>query len=346
MANIRTGTFLRLIGMDLVKRKGAFEVEIKPIALPGGYSAAYDALGALQYGAAMLSNMAYVGYEAVIGQDLGADVSASQGDTTKYWQTAYTSGGRLPDKVNIPGRDTVDPSLTLPGSENKINTGAAPWVAFEAAMQDANLLAPYNGSTFKPFLGGVSNVSQRKRPKEVVREVPSPIVIGGTRLKLFGLDVRGVVAASEFFVKPVTIASGIVTAINALGNAIYGSVPITGPLPSLMTYVGWEVAISLDNGYTGGGAGDSRAKWRVVSNAAGTSDMRFTIPGRNDSVGALFQTGSYTLADWTATAWANWIAGMTGIDILAPQTEAGTQATLIGALAANRFGGTPRENVS
>lgn len=346
MAYLRSGTFLRLIGMDLVKRKGAFETEILPIALPAGLAAAIDGLGALQYGAGLPSVMPYVGYELIIAQDLGADVTNSQGDTTKFWQTAYTGAGRLPDKINIPGRDTIDPSLTLPGSENKINTGAVPWVNFATAMHDAHLLAPYNGATFEPFLGGVSNVGARKRPKEVVREVPSPIVIGGTRLKLYGLDVRGVLGASEFFVLPVVVAPAVVTAIIALGNAIYGSVPVTGPKPSMMTFVGWEIVFAHDAGFAGtSGSGDVRAKWRVVSNVAGV-DLRFTIPGRNDQTAGLFQRGSYTLADFTFAAWSNWITGMTNALLLAPQNEAGLQATLIGAIANNRFGATPRENVS
>lgn len=346
MPNIRTGTFLRLIGMDLVKRKGAFETEILPITLPTGLSTAIDGLGAAQYGPTAPSIMPYVGYELIIGQDLGADVSAAQGDTTKYWQTAYTSGGRLPDKINIPGRDTGDPILVLPGSENKINTSAAPWVNFATAMQDAHLLAPYDGTTFKPFLGGVANVGKRVRPKEVVREVPSPIVIGGTRLKLYGLDVRGVVAASEYFIAGIVVASAVVTALSALGAAIYGAVVGTTPKPSIMTWVGWEIIVSKDNGYTGSGFGDSRAKWRVVSNPPDGSDLRFTIPGRNDTTAGLFQTGSYTLANFSNTNWVSWINLIAATPFLAPQTEGGSQATLVGAIASNRFGNAARENVS
>lgn len=346
MPNLRTGTFLRIIGMDLVKRKGAFEVEILPIALPTGLDAAINALGAVQYGATCPSIMTYAGYELIIGEDKGADVSGSNGDTTKVWQTAYTGAGRLPDKINIPGRDTADTSLTLPGSENKINTAATPWQAFAAALADAHLKAPYNGTTNEPFIGGIATVSKRVAPREVVREVPTPIVIGGTRLKLYGVDNRGVVAASEFFILPVAVLTAVITAIDALAATIYGAVAGTTPLPSFMTYVGWELIVSSDAGALSTGYGDSRAKWKVVSNTASGADLRFTIPGRNDQVSSLFQTGSYTLANFGGIYWSAWINAMLDAHLTAPMTQFGGTTQLIGAVASNRPGGNPRENVS
>lgn len=343
---LRTGTFLRLIGMDLVKRKGAFETPITPIALPTGLAAAIATLGAAQYGPTKPSIMPYVGYELIIGQDLGADVSAAKGDTTKVWQTAWTGVGRLPDKINIPGRDTGDASLTLPGSENKIDTSAAPWVAFAAAMGDTHLLAPFVASAAQSFLGGVADASRRVKPKEVVRQVPTPIVIGGTRLKLYGVDNRGVVAASEFFQLSIVVDTAVVTAINALGAAIYGAVPGTTPLPSQMTYVGWEIVVSADAGYTGGGFGDSRTKWRVTANSPAVEDLRFSIPGRNDQVAALFQPGAYTLANFNAGAWTTWVAAMSDAHITAPLDQFGNAATMEGAIASNRTGNSARESIS
>lgn len=347
MAILRTGTFLRLIGMDLVGRKAAFETPILPITLPTGLATQIAALGAAQYGSGKPSIMPYVGYELIVGQDMGADVSTRKGDVTKVWQTAYPGRGRLPDKIQIPGRDTQSPSLVLAGSENKIDTTAAPWVAFAAAMQDAHLLAPYDGVTFQPFIGGIADAVRRVKPKEVVRQIPTPITIGGTRLKLYGLDVRGVAAASECFINGIVVDSAVVTAIEALGAAIYGSNPPTTVLPSLLTFTGWELVVSFDAGFSGAtGAGDSRTKWRVVSRSALVEDLRFTIPGRNDLTASLFQPGSYTIANFNGTAWTAWQTAMAGTELVAPQDQFGGAATMVGAIAANRPGNSARENVS
>lgn len=346
MANLDSGTFLRLIALDSQNQKGALELPIKAFTLPTGVQAAIDALGAAQYGSGKPCISPYIGSEVIIGSDGG--ILIGNGDIANVWKmNAYATVSGESLTFSIPGRDTEDPSLLVPGSEIVANLSQASWVAWLAALAATDLLAPSDSTgTAMGIQGGLATARARVRPREEIRRPTPPHVIGGTRLRLWCLDTALVKDYSQTLMAPIAVPSGMITQIDALGTATFNSVPVSGPItPALAVYAGWELIVRLDNGYTGGGAGDVRDKWQMKAVGAVNLDLRWGLPGRNTLVPGLIIPGTKRLANLSNSAWAAWIAAMTNALILAPQDDAG-QAEIIGGISNVRPRAKPRVSIS
>jgi hypothetical protein len=113
-----------------------------------------------------------------------------------------------------------------------------------------------------------------------------------------------------------------------------------------MEYVGWEIVVTVDAGYTGGGFGDSRGKWSMVAVPPNGEDLRWSLPGRNTTVSGLILPGTRTLANMSNAAWVAWETAMTDPALNAPQTEAGAQGVIQGGRSTVRGSVAPRESVS
>jgi hypothetical protein len=149
------------------------------------------------------------------------------------------------------------------------------------------------------------------------------------------------------FINPVAVDSAVVTALDALGAATFDSIPGTGPIkPSLMDFVGWQIIVAADNGYGGVGNGDWRAKWRMIATTGTGTDVRFSIPGRNEVTQSLVLPGTRTLANIGNPTWQAWVTAMGDSHLLAPQTELGLTTVIQGGTARSKSARQPRESVS
>lgn len=166
-------TKLRLLGIDSVGREAALEVGVADVPPTTAFNTAANALGTATYGsvdgsAPKPSQLAYSGYEVVYRIDNGA--SPGNGDVRNVWTMTAQSLSIDRFTFSIPGRETDDPVLVVPGSEILANLAATPWQNWLAALTAAALGAPVakDGSTGS-VIGGISNTTRRQRPRVGVR---------------------------------------------------------------------------------------------------------------------------------------------------------------------------------
>lgn len=166
-------TKLRLLGVDSVNRVAAMEVGIIDHPPATALNTAINALGAATYGsvdgsAPKPSQLVYAGYELVYS--LSTNPTPNNGDVRDVWTVKGNSLSLPSFSFQIPGRETDDPSLLVAGSLILANFSAAPWVAWLAAMADAQLGAPIlrDGSSGL-MAGAISNTTRRQRPRVGIR---------------------------------------------------------------------------------------------------------------------------------------------------------------------------------